>query len=131
MKESPPLPAAGSHFIPLNRAIEMTSLFRSQCENVLAPAFRNQDILPVCETFNRADIESLLAKKQCQAIRIYLGMDTSLKIRIIIVAANGNGEDILPAQSATGSDPDNGEDIVEEGHRCPPACPPPSPLNTQ
>lgn len=129
MNQTPSLPPVGSHFIPLNRAIEMTSLFRSHRENVLAPVFQNQDILPVCETFNRADIDTLLGKEQCQALRVYFGMDESLKVRVIMIAANGNGEDILPAQSTIGPDLDNGEDIVEEGHRCPPACPPPSPLN--
>lgn len=124
------LPPAGSHFIPLNRGIEMTSLFRSQRDTILAAPFQGQDILPLSETFNRFDIDTLLAKEECQALRVYLGMDESLRIRLILVAVNGNAEDILPLQSQRAPGMDNDDDIVEEGQRCPPGCPPPSPLNS-
>lgn len=127
MNPNSSLPLPGTHFISLNQAIEMTSLFRSEKENVLALAYQNQDILPICETFNRFDVDSLLAKQDCEALRVYLGMDEALKVRLIIVAVNENAEDILPV-SSLGATID--EDIVEEGHRCPPSCPPSSPLNT-
>ncbi len=127
MNPNSSLPLPGTHFISLNQAIEMTSLFRSEKENVLASAYQNQDILPICETFNRFDVDSLLAKQDCEALRVYLGMDEALKVRLVIVAVNENAEDILPV-SSLGATID--EDIVEEGHRCPPSCPPSSPLNT-
>lgn len=130
MNHTPLLPPPGSHFIPLNRAIEMTSLYRSQNENILATSFQNQNILPICETFNRADIDTLLAKQNCEAIRVYFGMDESLKVRVIIVPVNEDNEDILPVTGSLETDFETGDDIVEEGHRCPPACPPSSPLNT-
>ena len=129
MNQTPLLPPPGSHFISLNRGIEMTSLFRAEKENVLATAFQNEDILPVCETFNRSDIDTLLAKQGCEALRVYLGMDESLRIKLLLVSVNGNAEDILPVQSTIGPDSNDDDDIVEEGQRCPPACPPPSPLN--
>jgi hypothetical protein len=123
------IPSPGSHFIPLTRAAEMTALYRSQKENILAAPFQYQKILPVCETFNRADIDTILAKEGCQALRTYLGMDENLKVRVILVPVNENNEDILPAQSQT--DIDNvDDDIVEEGHRCPDICPPASLLNS-
>ena len=127
MNANTSLPLPGSHFISLARAIEMTTLFRTQKENILAAAYQNQDILPVCETFHRSDVDTLLAKEYCQAIRVYMGMDEQLKLRLIIVPVNEDAEDILPASSLTAT---TGEDIVEEGHRCPPSCPPPSPLNS-
>lgn len=127
MNPNSSLPLPGAHFISLNQAIEMTSLFRSEKENVLALAYQQQDIMPVCETFNRSDLDSLLAKQDCEALRVYLGMDEELKVHLIIVAVNENEEDILPVP-ALGNTVD--EDIVEEGHRCPPSCPPSSPLNT-
>jgi hypothetical protein len=131
MNQTPSLPPAGSHFIPLARGIEMTTLFRANRETVLAPAFQNQDILPVCETFNRFDIDTLLAKQNCQALRVYLGMDESLRVRMLLVAVNGNAEDMLPLPSRQAPAMSSDEkDIVEEGHRCPPVCPPASPLNT-
>ncbi|HKZ65452.1 MAG TPA: hypothetical protein VJ111_03815 [Chitinophagaceae bacterium] len=121
------LPSPGSHFISLNQAISMTSLFRSQKENILAPSFQNLGILPICETFSRYDVDSLLTKQSCEALRVYLGMDEENNVRLLIVAVNEKGEDILPVLSF-GNTVD--EDIVEEGHRCPPSCPPSSPLNT-
>ena len=127
MNANPSLPLPGSHFISLARAAEMTSLFRGQKENILAASFQNQDILPLCETFHRSDVDTLLGKQNCQALRVYMGMDEQLKLRVIMVPVNENAEDILPASSAMTTTTD---DIIEEGHRCPPSCPPPSPLNT-
>lgn len=129
MNQAPSLPPAGSHFIPLARGIEMTSLYRDNREAVLAPAFQNQNILPICETFNRFDIDTLLAKQDCQALRVYFGMDESLRVRVLLVAVNGNAEDILPLPSKLAPAMNDEDDIVEEGHRCPPVCPPSSPLN--
>jgi hypothetical protein len=123
------LPQPGSHFISLTRAIEMTALYRSQKENILAPSFQNRKILPVCETFNRVDIDTIMEKDGCEALRVYPGMDENLKVRFILVPVNEDNEDILPAQQQNVSD-DPGDDIVEEGHRCPDICPPGSPLNS-
>jgi hypothetical protein len=122
------LPAPGSHFISLTRGIEMTSLYRTQKENILVPALHYKGILPVCETFNRSDVDTLLAKSGCEAVRIYLGMDETLKVRMLIVAVNQNAEDILP--SRIGPSVQQDQDIVEEGSRCPDSCPPSSPLNS-
>lgn len=130
MNQHPLLPPPGSHFIALPRAIEMTSLYRSQKENILALAFKNQNILPVCETFNRTDLDTVLSHNGCVGLRVYFGMDELLKVRVIMVGVNENNEDMLPVTSALETDSDTGDDILEEGHRCPPACPPPSPLNT-
>lgn len=129
MNQASPLPLPGSHFIPLSQAIEMTSLYRSQRENILATPYQNQNILPICETFNRADVDTIMAKQNCEAIRIYFGMDETFKVKVIIVPVDENAEDILPVTTEL-TDSETSEDIVEEGHRCPPACPPPSPLNT-
>ena len=106
MNQASPLPLPGSHFIPLSQAIEMTSLYRSQRENILATPYQI-----------------------CEAIRIYFGMDETFKVKVIIVPVDENAEDILPVTTEQ-TDSETSEDIVEEGHRCPPACPPPSPLNT-
>ncbi|MBI3720216.1 MAG: hypothetical protein HY252_16685 [Sphingobacteriales bacterium] len=121
------LPSNGSHFISLQQAIDMTSLYRSNRETILTTNYQNQNILALSETFNKADIETLLAKTGSAGLRCYYGMDESLKVHAIIVAVNSDGEDMLPsgqnALTATG-------DIVEEGQRCPDICPSASPLNT-
>ena len=126
MSQTNSLPPANAHFISLNQAIDMTTLYRSDKEAILATAYQNQNILPDSETFNRNAFDTLLAKEGCAGLRIYYGMDENLKVHALIVAVYEDNEDILPAlASATVID----EDIVEEGQRCPDLCPPPSPLN--
>ena len=122
------LPQAKSHFISLQDAVAMTEKFRKNKDNILAPEFRNQIIIPFSETFNREAIEKLLSAENCAAIRIYYGMDEKMKLHAILVAVNDSNEDILPPEGALSS-ADNPV-IVEEGQRCPDFCPPKSPLNT-
>ncbi len=116
-----------SNFIPLSQAIEMTRRFREEKELILIPELRDMGILPICEAFDRGAFEALLAKPGCASIRTYLGMDPDLKVRLISVAVDAKGNDILP--SGAGASAQTGDDIVEDGFRCPTTCPPPSPLN--
>ncbi len=126
MSQTNSLPPANVHFISLNKAIDMTTRYRADKEAILATAWQNQNILPDSETFNRTAFDTLLAKEGCAGLRIYYGMDEDLKLHAIIVAANEENEDILPVLTTVAL---TGEDIVEEGQRCPDLCPPPSPLN--
>jgi hypothetical protein len=41
-----------SMLIPFQQAVDMTARFRKEKENILDPAFRNKDILVICETLN-------------------------------------------------------------------------------
>lgn len=121
-----------NHFISLQTAIEMTSLYRNQRENILKTAFQNQKILPLSEHFERAPFDTLLAKENCEGLRIYYGMTEDFKIHAIIVATNENGNDILPDENSarvTTSETEDG-DIVELSTRCPDICPESSPLNS-
>jgi hypothetical protein len=110
-------------FISLNSGIEMTARFREEKEGILASAYQNNGILPICETFDRSELDALLAKEDCESLRIYLGMDENLKVRLLLVAVDEESEDILPES------PTEEGFIAEEGHRCPDTCPPGSPLN--
>lgn len=110
-----------SHFISLQQAVDLTTRFRNEKENILVTNLRNQGILPICETFERSVFDDLLAQTDCQAIRIYFSMDSSLKTKLVVVGVNNAKEDIL----TTGD-----EKIVEEGQRCPDICPPSSSLNS-
>jgi len=121
------LPSNG-HVISLQHAIEMTSHYRRNKETILAKEYKDQSILPNSETFNRSAIEKLLSETDCAAIRIYYGMDGSLKSHAILVGVNTSNEDILPSSGNTLSASE--EVILEEGQRCPDICPPKSPLNT-
>jgi hypothetical protein len=118
-----------NHSIPLTQAVEMTATFRANRNTILDSQYRNEDVLPLCETFTRSSIEGLLAQQGCEGFRIYYGMDENLKIHAILVGVNGNNADILPLQnSLTEQDPEG--TILEDGQRCPPYCPAASPLNT-
>jgi hypothetical protein len=116
-----------NHFISLDQAIGMTTLYREEKENILIPELREQNILAICETFDRAAFDALLAQDGCEGIRIYYGMEEGLKVRAIFVGVNEENEDMLP--SGEGLESTEGNNIVEAGQVCPVLCPPPSPLN--
>lgn len=125
-----PLPT-NSHFITLSQAVEMTSTYRNNRENILAQDYKGKDILPLSETFNRAAFDKLLATPGCEGLRLYYGMDLNLQLHAVVVAVNADNQDLLPSSSSASSAEGSGDDvIVEEGQRCPPICPDPSPLNS-
>ena len=115
---------SSSHFISLEKAVEMTKRYRQNREAVTNPTYAGKDILALSGKFDRSVFDILLAKPDCTAIRVYYGMDIDLKINPIVVAVNTNNEDILPTVSIL-----EGEDIGDDIIRCPPICPPASPLN--
>lgn len=116
-----------SNFISLEKAMEMTTLYRQQMEAILGDRFKNKNILVRSEVFSRAQVEKLLAKPGCQQLRIYYGMDSDLAVHALLVAVDGANMDIImPFPAASHS---QYEDVLEEAERCPPHCPPASPLN--
>ena len=117
-----------SEFISLQEAVDMTTQYRNEKENILIPARQGQNILPNCETFSRAQIDMLLAKPDCTGIRIYYGMKPDFKVYTIIVAVDSQNRNILPP-SGKSMVQSVDDDIVERGTRCPPDCPPSSPLD--
>ncbi|MEI9943718.1 MAG: hypothetical protein WDN26_05800 [Chitinophagaceae bacterium] len=118
----------GSQFISLEKAVAMTKRYRTEKVNVVKPEYQN--VLLICETFNRQPFEVLLAEKNCVGIRIYFGMDEKLTVKVIAVGVDESDADILPSGSQEKPDgPTDRGEIVEEGVGCPPTCPPPSPLN--
>ena len=110
-----------SNLISLQDAIDMTTTFRDEKENILIQSLRGQNILPICETFGRSAFDTLLAQTGCEGIRVYFSMDSSLKVKLVIVGVDGNKADILTTSN---------EKIAEDGQRCPDICPPDSPLNS-
>ena len=119
-----------SQFISLATAIEMTSLYRNQKENILKTDYQGQNILCTCETFDKSVVEALISQTGCQQLRIYFGMKEDFTVHSILVGVDGNGADILPPQNATLSTSDDDDEMIaEDAMRCPPLCPPTSPLN--
>lgn len=119
----------GPGFISLQQAIDMTTRYRNNMNTVIDPIYSGRNILCICDTLNKAAIAALVNKPECAAIRLYYGMNADLQVCPIIVAVDQNNEDILPPISTLGSGVVS-EDIVDDASKCPPFCPPPSPLNT-
>ena len=115
-----------THFITMPQALAMTALYRSKKEDILDPAYREKDILFISETFDREAFDTLLSETGAAGLRFYLGMDENLQVRIIVVATDTNGNEILP-DATTLVEPAGGAKIAEVGIRCPPTCPPPPP----
>ncbi len=118
---------------PLADAAAMTLRYRQNKTLVLQPQYP-PEILALCETFNKDAIVALANNPLAVGIRIYYGMDENLLVHAILVATDAQGADILPptatssaARNAMDDDDDGG--IEEDGIRCPPTCPPGSPLN--
>lgn len=127
MSNSNTLPLPGNHIISLHYAIQLTSHFRNNRELIISSQYKGQDILPLSETFNRSDIDLLLAQQDVAGLRIYYGMDSENKVHAVLVPVNINNQDMLSGQD---DEKDEGRIIVQEGQRCPAICPPASPLNT-
>ena len=108
----------------------MTSLYRTERENILKTDYQNQGILPLSEAFERGAFDTVLSKEGCTGLRFYYGMSEDLKIHAIIVGVDENGEDMLPEESTIANNEESEEDdIIERGIRCPDICPSGSPLN--
>ncbi|HUC82467.1 MAG TPA: hypothetical protein VMR70_16290 [Flavisolibacter sp.] len=120
-----------NHFITLEKAKQMNARYRNEKENILAENYRGQNILAICESFDRSAFDRVLSQQGCTGIRIYYGMDEQDKVHAVVVGFDINGHDILPtaAAAAIASDGEEFEGIIEEGNRCPDMCPPESPLN--
>lgn len=127
------------HRIPLDKAKKMTRFLRDHRGQKNLPG-QLGDIIPICETFDRADFDALLAQPGCTGVRIYYGMDDALGLHAVIVGVDAQDRDMLPTTTttSTGTGPmvtatetTTTEDfiILDDGIRCPPQCPPPSDLN--
>lgn len=120
-----------NHFISLQEAIDMTSLYRSEKENILKTEYQSQGILPLSEAFEREAFDTVLGKTGCAGLRIYYGMTEDLKVHALVVGVDENGHDMLPeTESASQTTEEEDDDIIEKGIRCPDICPGESPLNT-
>ena len=110
-----------NHFIDLKRAIELTSIYRNNKGSMVTPDF--SESLHISETVDAAAIKAILDQPGCVKFRSYFGMDEEKKICLIFVGLNANDEDMVEGVFAKGL-------IVDDTIKCPPFCPPKSPLNS-
>lgn len=106
------------HEISLADATAMTSLYQQN----------RQQGYPICETFDAASVQALLAQQGAVGFRIYYGMKADMTVHAILVAADSTGADILPPAAPGLGDGTYGL-ILEDAESCPDICPPDSPLN--
>lgn len=114
----------GDNIISLKTAIVMTSEYRSNKDSILTPG-TPAEVLPICETFGKADFDTLLNQPGIEQVRIYFGMKDGKNISLVIVGVNAAGEDMISTVNPAYTDI-----ILENGERCPADCPPPSILNS-
>lgn len=112
-----------SQFISLEKAAAMTADYRQNRENILGASYKNQNILCICETFDRGVFDDVLGQPDCVGLRIYYGMSSDMQVHAIIVGVNSFNEDMITTSRDVNL-------IIEEGRRCPFDCPPASDLNS-
>lgn len=113
-----------SQFISLAKAVAMTTEYRQNRETILGAAYKNQNILCLCETFDRGVFDDVLGQTGCVGLRIYYGMTgTDKQVHAVIVGVNSANEDMISSSSDVNL-------IIDEGRRCPFDCPPASDLNS-
>lgn len=110
-----------NHFIDLKRAIELTSIYRNNKGSMVTLDF--SESLHISETVDAAAIKAILDQPGCVKFRSYFGMDEEKKICLIFVGVNANDEDMVDGIFTNGL-------IVDDNLKCPPVCPPKSPLNS-
>ena len=121
-----------SAFIPVTEASVMTARYRQHRESILQESLQGHDLLPICETFDKSQVETLLQKSGCTQLRCYYGMDEDLTVHLVLVAAGSGDEDILPptTENVTQTSEEDEDFTVDRANRCPDYCPPASPLNS-
>ena len=105
-----------NHAISLQKAIEMTTRFRTEIKVIFKPEYSGVDILPLSETYKKSIFDELGRHEECVAIRAYLGMDKNNHVRLIFVGVDDDNNDILSGSN------EQGGYIFEYGQRCPPIC---------
>ncbi len=110
--------------ISFNQARAMVRHYKRHHKAILQPVQKGKEILPLSEKFNGPAIDTLPAKPACAAIRIYYGMDTTLKVHALLVGVATDNKNILPVFAVAKSAGNNATAIIAPGGmRCPPVWP--------
>jgi len=140
------------HVISLATAIRYTTDYRNAADtlNVKCPGFKDSFQMGYSNAFNGDSYRLLLKQtdsngRKAAGIRIYYGLSKEDgKVRLVMVPYDVNGNDILKhlisvdEKPSAGADTqkkakaltagDGGAQALEDATRCPPVCPPSTPL---
>lgn len=106
--------------ITLEEAIQLTTEYRKNKEEILAPEYQGTNILCKSITFSKSSLQELLEQPGCENFRVYFGMNAEhTEVCLVLVGVDGNGKDLAEKESI----------ILDDGERCPNSCPQSSPLN--
>lgn len=138
---------AKAHVISMDEAAGYTRAF-ANAKTQLALQLKDSSYLsrefnlPVCEMFNKDAIAALLNKEGATGIRIYLGLNEKREVCFVIVPTTNEGKDIrgklvadnnlwIPGVSKAMAvpPPNQLEEALERGIRCPHMCDLTSPLS--
>ena len=118
------------HRIPVGKGAQMTARYRAQRKKLLRGDFKDKDdVLPICETFDKEAVERLLCQPGCTGLRVYYSMDEEDRLHAVLVGVDAENRDILAVSSSLTTMEEEGE-VLDEAQRCPTNCPPDSDLNT-
>lgn len=110
----PPGPGmpTGNQLIPVTEAAALTARFRAANPGAVRAWLFARDV-----------IDALLAQPGAAGIRVYRGTSEAAADKVVIVATDSDGTDLLPPR-AVGSGV-----VVEQGWPCPPMCGAPSAIS--
>jgi len=111
------------NFISFEQAAEMTARFVANQDTILEEQYKKKGILYRNETFDRVWFDGLLGQEKAAGLRFYNGMDENLETRLIAVAVDSEGNDIVSGGAKSAALAASSGLIAEEGQRCPTNCP--------
>lgn len=116
------------HFITNQEAAALINTFRQNKAAIVSGRYNgSNNLLFDHETFNLKDIATLIKTKGCIGLRVNLGMDDSNRVRLVLVAIDANGHEIVTSPMTDvgrsgvggGMAPPKGKDYLEDGQRWP------------
>jgi hypothetical protein len=117
------------HIISIKDAAQLAANFRkgrvALNRQLKDTAFLNTSFnMPLAEAFNRDAVVALLDQKGAKGVRIYLGQDAKGLVRLVLVAVNDKGNDIIGKNGRIMKLTQNDGDAfaLESGQRCPTLC---------
>ncbi len=90
-----------SHQITLKQAIELTTTYQKEKNQILKAEYANTNMLPVSETFHKSAFEELINQPGCVKIKSLFWHGFRIrKCDLVFVGEDKNDEDLLPPANA-------------------------------